>query len=75
MTLTGYVKNGAIVVEKSVPFPEGARVRIEWVEAEEEPHSGVPFRERYASVIGKAVGLPADASLNVDHYLYGAPKR
>jgi hypothetical protein len=26
-------------------------------------------------VIGKAVGLPEDAALNVEHYLYGHPKR
>ncbi len=31
--------------------------------------------ERLKSVIGKAKGLPADASRDIDHYLYGAPKR
>jgi len=30
--------------------------------------------ERLANVKGKAPGLPADASVNHDHYLYGAPK-
>ncbi|MBI2803930.1 MAG: hypothetical protein HYX68_02990 [Planctomycetes bacterium] len=31
--------------------------------------------ERLANVQGKATGLPADASVNHDHYLYGAPKQ
>ena len=26
-------------------------------------------------IVGSVPGIPADASLNVDHYLYGAPKR
>jgi hypothetical protein len=25
--------------------------------------------------VGKAEGLPADLSVNLDHYLYGMPKR
>jgi predicted DNA-binding antitoxin AbrB/MazE fold protein len=33
------------------------------------------LNERLASVIGMAKGLPPDASRNIDHYLYGAPKR
>lgn len=31
--------------------------------------------ERLKSVIGAARGMPPDASVNVDHYLYGAPKQ
>ena len=31
--------------------------------------------DRLKSVAGKAEGLPADASLQVDHYLYGQPKK
>jgi hypothetical protein len=31
--------------------------------------------ERLARIKGKAPGLPADASVNHDHYLYGAPKQ
>ena len=30
--------------------------------------------ERLSNVIGKAKGLPPDASVQHDHYLYGAPK-
>ena len=31
--------------------------------------------ERLKPFIGKAKGLPPDASINHDHYLYGLPKR
>ena len=31
--------------------------------------------ERFGFLIGQARGLPADFSRNLDHYLYGAPKR
>lgn len=31
--------------------------------------------ERLANVLGKATGLPPDASVNHDHYLYGVPKQ
>jgi hypothetical protein len=31
--------------------------------------------ERLGDVVGKVDGLPPDASENVDHYLYGAPKK
>ena len=33
------------------------------------------LNDRLKSVIGKAKGLPADASRNIDHYLYGAARR
>ena len=35
------------------------------------PHS---LAERLANVVGKATGLPPDASVNHEHYLYGLPK-
>jgi hypothetical protein len=31
--------------------------------------------ERFGFLIGQARGLPADFSRNLDHHLYGAPKR
>lgn len=44
-----------------------------------EPESGdgeaPTLYERLGSLFGAAQGLPADASTNVDHYLYGHPKR
>ena len=40
-----------------------------------EDDAGPTLAERLAGVIGKAKGLPSDASLNHDHYLYGLPKK
>lgn len=31
--------------------------------------------ETLKDFVGKAEGLPPDASVNLDHYLYGLPKR
>lgn len=75
MILTGHVKDGVIVLDTPGALPEGTQVRVEQVEAEEKAHSGMSFEERYAAVIGKAKDLPPDASKNIDHYLYGSPKR
>lgn len=33
------------------------------------------LRETLLQFSGKADGLPADYSINLDHYLYGLPKR
>jgi len=77
MVYKGRIVNGAIVLDEPVKLPEGVAVRIELAEtpptADED--TGPSFAERYASVIGKAQGLPEDAAENIDHYLYGLPKR
>jgi hypothetical protein len=72
MTLEGRVLNGTIVLQPPASLPEGARVRIE-VLATEAPEPSLA--ERLSNVIGKAKGLPPDASAQHDHYLYGVPKR
>lgn len=36
---------------------------------------GASLFDRLRNVVGKAKDLPPDASSNIDHYLYGAPKR
>ena len=42
------------------------------VEADDD---GPTLFERLEPFIGKLQGLPPDASVNLDHYLYGLPKR
>ena len=37
--------------------------------------SAATVAERFDFLIGQAHGLPADFSRNLDHYLYGAPKK
>jgi hypothetical protein len=75
MTYRGHVQNGTVVLDDVVVLPEGAAVQVD-VLAERGELEVVPtLLERLQSVIGKAQGLPPDASQNVDHYLYGQDKR
>jgi predicted DNA-binding antitoxin AbrB/MazE fold protein len=78
MTYRGRVKNGVVVLDQSVKLPEGAEVRVDLLagspeEAAEEEIP--PLYERLEAFVGKVHGLPSDASLNLDHYLYGIPKQ
>lgn len=70
MTYRGHVKNGSVVLDNPVSLPEGAQVEVD-VKTAPTP----TLTEKLKRHAGKAVGLPADASRNVDHYLYGSPKR
>ena len=78
MTYRGVVKDGVVVLEGDVKLPDGAKVDVS-LPALQDPVSGdengPTLYDRLKPVIGKAKGLPADASRNVDHYLYGHPKR
>jgi hypothetical protein len=80
MTYRGRVENGWIVLDGSRRLPDGTEVSV-WPL---KPRGSRPRRarkkavtlyERLKPVIGKAKHLPPDASTNLDHYLYGLPKR
>jgi hypothetical protein len=78
MTYRGHIKNGVVVLDKSLSLPEGAEVEVVLpaTTRKRKPKGKAPsLYERLKPVIGKAKGLPPDASLNHDHYLYGLPKR
>lgn len=78
MIYRGHVRNGVVVLDDAVALPEGMGVMIEPIENDhEEPATDdIPtLYERLKPFIGKATGLPPDASVNIDHYLYGTPKR
>jgi hypothetical protein len=78
MTYRGHVKNGVVVLDDAVSLPEGIRVGVELLEdapVSPEPDHIPSLYERLKPLIGKAEGLPPDASVNLDHYLYGLPKR
>jgi hypothetical protein len=70
MTFRGTVKAGVVVPEQGTSLPAGAVVRIEVVSSRRKK----PAR-KIMKFAGKAKGLPADASENLKHYLYGHPKR
>jgi len=72
MTYRGHVKNGLIVLDDHVTLPDGAEVTVELLGEE---HSKPTLGQVLLKHAGKAKGLPPDASRNLDHYLYGAPKK
>lgn len=78
MTYRGRVKNGVVVLDDSVKLPEGVEVKIDLLTTSPEPprEEEIPtLYERVEAFVGKVHGLPADASINLDHYLYGVPKQ
>ncbi len=77
MTYRGHVKNGTVVLDEPVELPDGAEVAVVVIGSSEgtsSEDSGPTLYERLESVVGVAKGLPPDASRNIEHYLYGAPR-
>ena len=83
MTVRGKVKNGKVLLDDPRALPDGTEVEVRPAKKPKaiktrKPKTKIPRRslaERLANVIGKATGLPPDAAVNHDHYLYGLPKR
>ena len=78
MPYHGHVENGVVVLDDAAKLPDGAQVQVDLVPDQADAvqaELGPTLYERLESVIGKASGLPADAASNVEHYLYGQPKR
>jgi len=79
MVYRGQVKNGVVVVKGRVRLEEGAEVTVrpvrKPVRAARKKKRPMTLYERLKPIIGKAKGLPPDAAVNIDHYLYGLPKR
>jgi len=79
MTYRGHIRNGLVVLDEPADLPEGAEVRVELpVRAAYESKqdaNGASLAQKLLRHAGKAKGLPADASSNLDDYLYGTPKR
>lgn len=81
MTLHGHIHNGEIVFDAQVALPEGASVRVEIV-TPPASSSGTAtviatptLLERLGDIVGAVDDLPTDGARNLEHYLYGAPKR
>ncbi len=77
MTVKGTVQDGKIVLPEGVTLEEGLEVdisvpvatRIDPSQAKSE------LGRRLLELAGSCEGLPEDMSVNLDHYLYGTPKR
>jgi hypothetical protein len=79
MVYSGHVRQGTVVFDEPIALPEGVSVRIEVSESttplNDSENRELTAGQRLLLFAGKAVGLPADAAENHDHYLYGTPKR
>jgi hypothetical protein len=76
MTLHGHIENGRVVLDAAPALPDGTQVLVTIVQAQLETNDReIPtLYERLKPIIGIA-DLPPDASQNIDHYLYGHPKK
>jgi predicted DNA-binding antitoxin AbrB/MazE fold protein len=72
MTYRGHVEKGVIILNPPVQLPEGAEVEVSTTV---QASTQATWADVLRDVIGQAEGLPADSSLNHDHYLYGAGKK
>lgn len=71
MVQKGHVRNGVVVLDSPVRFPEGAEVAVELLAV---PPSRSTVGRRLMRHAGVATGLPSDLARNHDHYLHGTPK-
>lgn len=81
----GVVEDGVIRSRDVERLPDGTRVEVRVVarrtnKKRTNKRSTTNKRKQLASpelmkFAGSVRGLPRDASINIDHYLYGAPKR
>ena len=77
MTYRGHIENGTVVLDEPATLPEGAKVEVALLDADERKNTGesIPsLYERLESVIGIAEGLPPDFAANHDYYAHGRPK-
>ena len=75
MTYRGRVENGVIVFDGPDRPPEGAEVSVRVLKGRKRGKRGPsPLYQRLKPILGMADG-PPDASVNLDHYLYGLDKR
>ncbi len=74
---------GVLKPVQPLALPQGARVNLR-IEPSEPAVANSPDQaagelptllERLQGFIGTVHDLPSDASVNLDHYLYGTPKR
>lgn len=77
ITLHGHIENGRVVLDAIPTVPDGTRVEVIVIPTPTEATDRkVPtLFERMKPFIGCIDDLPPDASQNIDHYLYGHPKK
>jgi hypothetical protein len=76
MVYQGTVHNGVVVLPNGVELPEGAPVRVELLQKDEPAQALTAADEILLDMADLAIdtGIP-DLAANIDHYLYGHPKK
>ena len=77
MVFRGFIKDGKVELDQLLPVPDGVEVQVSigpFPETNDSAEYPSLF-DRLKDFVGCIDDLPADASVNVDHYLYGHPKR
>jgi hypothetical protein len=79
MEYRGRVESGRVVLDEPGALPDGTQVTVRPLANGRKAARGrrqpLSLAKRLAAFVGQAKGLPDDASVNLDHYLYGLPKR
>ena len=85
MTVRGKVKNGKVLLDDPSVLADGTEVEVRPARKRKASDRSAKrgkgknrsrsLADRLEPFIGKAKGLPPDMSVNLDHYLYGMPKR
>jgi hypothetical protein len=76
MTFHGRVQKGVIVLDDPKALPEGTEVSVRALQGKPPRRRGkTKVSKGLLKLSGAAKNLPADASRNIDHYLYGHSKR
>lgn len=84
MVYRGVVRKGVVRLAEGSDLPDGAVVSVRLVKSRTRGSSAAatgaaPARtgwgQRLLDIAGAAEGLPSDLATNLDHYLYGLPKR
>jgi hypothetical protein len=79
MVYHGRIERGRIVLDEPLALPDGTEVELRALQPSaaksESEGAGKTLYDRLSNVIGTAEGLPGDAALNHDHYLYGLPRK
>ena len=79
MTYRGHVENGTVLLDVPVTLSDGTKVEVAVVEGAEAPCEAKSIWELVSEISASVPAeewekTPPDASVNLDHYLYGAPK-
>lgn len=78
MIYRGRTHQGMVVFDQPNALPDGVPVSVEVLDTECQPAQvaeSASLYDRLQDLIGQAQDLPPDASQQIDHYLYGTPKR